>query len=347
MSMTSNTTQQYVGLDVHKKFIQGCILDENGKVVFEQKFKSEPHSMDMFLLNVPKDSKIVLESCSCWQYVYDYLGDAEYTDLHLANPLRVRLIAESRKKTDKVDAKALANLLRVNLLPESYAPPLNVRYERQITRHRLSIVRLRAEVKMKIHALLLRHGIEYEHSDVFGKAGIKYLYSLDLPMCDRFELDNYAKTIEFLTGRVKDTQERVEEFANHSPQSRLLMTIPGIDYYSALMISAEIGDIRRFNSAKKVISYAGLNPSISQSGEKCYTGHIAKQGNNNLRWILGQCANIAVMNDSRLALFYQRIKKSKRHNIAITATARKMLTIIYAMLKNNTKYAPLKKCKAS
>jgi transposase len=345
--MTSNTMQQYVGLDVHKKFIQGCILDENGKVVLEQKFKSEPHSMDMFLLNVSKDSKIVLESCSCWQYVYDYLDDAEYKDLHLANPLRVRLIAESRKKTDKVDAKALANLLRVNLLPESYAPPLSVRYERQITRHRLSIVRLRSDVKRKIHALLLRHGIEYEFSDVFGKAGIKYLYSLDLPECDRFELDNYVKTIEFLTERVNETQERVEEYANHSPQSRLLMTIPGIDYYSALMISAEIGDIRRFNTAKKLISYAGLNPSISQSGEKCYTGHIAKQGNNNLRWILGQCANVAVMNDSRLALFYQRIKKCKRHNIAITATARKILTIIYAMLKNNTKYAPLKKCKAS
>ena len=125
------------------------------------------------------------------------------------------------------------------------------------------------------------------------------------------------------------------------------MTVPGIDYYSALMISAEIGDIRRFRTAKKLICYAGLNPSISQSGEKCYMGHIAKEGNNNLRWILGQCANIAVMNDSRLALFYQRIKKGKNHNIAITATARKLLTIIFAMLKNNTKYTPLKKCKAS
>jgi transposase len=344
--MTS-TKQSYVGLDVHKKFIQGCILDSDGKVLLEQKFKSEPHSMDAFLLNVPKDSKIVLESCSCWQYVYDYLDDAEYTDLHLANPIRVRLIAESRKKTDKVDAKALANLLRVNLLPESYAPPLSVRYERQITRHRLSLVRLRGDVKRKIHALLLRHGIEHEFSDVFGKAGIKYLYSLDLPACDRFELDNYIKTVEFLTEKISETQERVEEYANHSPQSRLLMTIPGIDYYSALMISAEIGDIRRFNTAKKLVCYAGLNPSISQSGEKCYMGHIAKQGNNNLRWILGQCANIAVQNDSRIALFYHRIKKVHNHNIAITATARKMLTIICAMLKNNTKYAPLKKCKAS
>ncbi len=345
--MTSNTQQKYVGMDVHKKFIQGCILDKEGNIILEQKFKSEPHSMDMFLLNVPKDSKIVMESCSCWQYVYDYLDDAEYKDLHLANPSRVRLIAESKKKTDKNDAKILADLLRTNMLPESYAAPLNVRYERQITRHRLSLVRLRADVKRKIRALLLRHGIEYECSDVFGKSGIKYLYSLDLPECDRFELDNFIQTINLLSERINETQERVEEYCEHSPQSRLLMTIPGIDYYSALMINAEIGDIRRFPLAKKLVCYAGLNPSISQSGNKCYTGHIAKQGNNNLRWILGQCANVAVQHDSRLALFYHRIKKHNNHNIAVTATARKMLHIIYAMLKNNTKYAPLKKCKAS
>ncbi|MBI2558627.1 IS110 family transposase [Candidatus Woesearchaeota archaeon] len=96
-----------------------------------------------------------------------------------------------------------------------------------------------------------------------------------------------------------------------------------------------------------MISYAGLNPSISQSGDKCYVGHISKQGNNNLRWILVECANIAVMHDSRLALFYHRIKKRKNHKVAVVATARKLLTIIYAMLKNNRNYIPQRKCKAS
>ncbi len=139
--MTSNT-QTYVGLDVHKNFIQACVLDSEGTILLEQKLKNDPHSMDLFLLNVSKDSKVALESCSCWQFVYDYLDDAGYKNLVLANPSRVRLIAESRKKTDRTDAKALADLLRMNMLPESYAPPLDVRYERQITRHRLSLVRL-------------------------------------------------------------------------------------------------------------------------------------------------------------------------------------------------------------
>lgn len=345
--MTSNMQQMYVGLDVHKNFIQGCILDKEGKVILEQKFKNEPHSMDLFLSNIQQDSKVALESCSCWQYVYDYLSDAGYKNLVLANPSRVRLIATSRKKTDKHDAKVLADLLRMNMLPESYAPPLETRYERQITRHRLSLVRLRADVKRKVNALLLRHGYQHEYSDLFGKAGMEQLYSLDLPMCDRFELDNYLKTIDFLTEKINNTQDRVEDFVKYNPQARLLMSIKGIDYYSALMISAEIGDARRFNSAKKIISYAGLNPSISQSGDKCYVGHISKQGNNNLRWILVECANIAIMHDSRFALFYHRIKKRKNHKVAIIATARKLLTIIYAMLMNNRNYVPQKKCKAS
>ena len=345
--MTSNMQCMYVGLDVHKNFIQGCVLDKEGKVILEQKFKNEPHSMDLFLSNIQQDSKIALESCSCWQYVYDYLSDAGYKELVLANPSRVRLIAESRKKTDRHDAKVLADLLRMNMLPESYAPPLDVRYERQITRHRLSLVRLRADVKRKINALLLRHGYQHEYSDLFGKAGMEQLYSLDLPMCDRFELDNYLKTIDFLTEKIKNTQDRVEDFVKYNPQARLLMSIKGIDYYSALMISAEIGDVRRFNSAKKIISYAGLNPSISQSGDKCYVGHISKQGNNNLRWILIECANIAIMHDSSLALFYHRIKKRKNHKVAVVATARKLLTIIYAMLMSNRNYTPQRKCKAS
>ncbi len=337
----------YVGLDVHKSFTQGCILDEQGNVILEHKFKNDPHSMDLFLLNAKKeDSKIVLESCSCWQFVYDYLKDAEY-DVVLANPLQVSLIAKSRKKTDRHDAKILADLLRTNMLPTSYAAPKDIRDERQITRHRASLVYTKAQIKHKVHAILLRHGIEHEYSDLFGEAGTRYLRSIDLPMCDRFELDNYLSLIRHIEIQVEKTEQRVEDYVKHNPHARLLMTVPGISYYSALMISAEIGDIRRFNSSKQLVSYSGLNPSVYQSGNKCITGHISKQGNRNLRWILTQVIHVAVQHDRRLALFFHRIKRARGTNIAITATARKLLTIIYAMLKNNSKYYALHVNKAS
>ncbi|MBI4140825.1 IS110 family transposase [Candidatus Woesearchaeota archaeon] len=332
--------QQFVGLDVHKAFTYGVVMDKEGTVIFERKFKNDPQELDNFLVNVQQDSKIALESCSCWQYVYDYLKDANYESVALANPLAVRLIGESRKKTDRHDAKVLADLLRMNGLPEAYAAPWDIRVKRQITRHRLSLVNIRVELKNKIHAILLRHGINLDDqfNDIFCKKGTEYLQSIDLPMCDRFELDQYLELIKALSERINTTQERIEEIAGDDPEARLLMTIPGISYYSALMIKAEIGDIRRFPNHEKLTSYAGLNPSVYQSGNKCITGHISKQGNKNLRWILIQTAHVAIMHDKTLATFYHRIRKTRGHNIAIVATARKMLKIINAMIKNNAKY---------
>lgn len=344
--MTSNMQCMYVGLDVHKNFIQGCVLDEKGNEVLDRKFKNNPNDMDMFLANVPSNAKIALESCSCWQYTFDYLQDAGY-GVTLANPSRIRLIAESRKKTDKHDAMILANLLRTNMLPTSYAAPSDIRMQRQISRHRLSLVNLRVEVKNKIHAILLRHGISSELNDIFTEKGIEWLESIDLPMCDRFELDQYISLLRHLSKQIDDTQERIEETAADDKYARLAMTHVGISYYSALMVTSEIGDIQRFDSKEKLVSFAGLNPSVYQSGDKCYTGSISKQGSKNLRWILIECANIAVKHDKRLKSYYMRKRLAKGHKKAIVAVARKMLINLYIMLKHNIPYHALRVNKAS
>ena len=167
-------------------------------------------------------------------------------------------------------------------------------------------------------------------------------------MADRFELDNYLRMIESINNRIEQTNDMVEEFVKFNPQARLLMSVPGIDYYSAIMITAEIGDIRRFNSREKLTSYAGLNPSVYQSGFTLRTGHISKQGNINLRRILVQCANVSVQHDKTLSRFYHRIKKHRqKHGIAVTAAARKLLGYIYVMLQHNIQYHALQIHKAS
>jgi transposase len=335
--------QQSVGLDVHKAFTYGIVQNEEGEVMFERKFKNEPHELDKFLVNVKLDSKIALESCSVWQYVYDYLKDAGYENVKLAHPLGVQAIAASRKKTDRHDARILADLVRTNLLPEAYPAPWDVRVKRQITRHRLSLVMLQTIVKNRIHAILLRHGINVEErfSDLFGKAGLEYLRSIDLPDCDRFELDQYLQLIEAVMERIGAAQQRIEEIAGDDADARLLMTIPGISYYAALMIKAEIGDARRFPDSEKLVSYAGLNPSVYQSGKTCIRGRISKQGSPNLRWILIQTANIAVLHDKTLRKFYLRLRKGKGHKVAIVATARKILKYANTMIRNKVPYHAL------
>ncbi len=343
--MVSNK-QLYVGLDVHKNFIFGCVKDKEGNIIYEQKLKSEPNAIDLFMLNVPKDSKVALESSSCWQYVFDYLSDAGY-EVVLSNPSRTRLIGESKKKTDAEDARKIADLLRTNMLPLSYAAPMHIRIQRQITRHRLSLVNLGVEVKNKIHAILRRHGIQSELENMFTQKGIQFIESLDLPMCDRLEVDHFISVLKYLEQKIAETQERVTEMALEDPYARLLMTHPGISYYSSLMIAAEIGDIRRFSSAKKLVSFAGLNPSVYQSGDKCHMGHISKQGSKNLRWILIQCANIAAQQDKRLKSYYVRKRLAKGHNKAIVAIARKLLINVYVMMTYNIQFNALRVNKAT
>lgn len=341
--------KEYVGLDIHKKFVFAVVLDSKGELIFEKKIRNDPYELDKFFKGIDKEAGIVLESCIGWEYVHDYLADTGFTNLVLANPSRVSLIAKSKKKTDKHDARILADLLRTNMLPTSYAAPKVIREQRQITRHRASLGRLKGIIKNKIHAILLRNGIQQEFSDVFGQEGMQYLMSLDLSVIDRYQMDQYLELIRHYDVQMRKTEERIEDYIAYTPQVKLLMSIPGISYYSGLTITGEIGDIRRFSSAKKLVCFAGLNPSVSQSGDRCYTGHIAKQGDKHLRWMLNQCANVAVMHDSTLAKTYHRIKKRRGHNIAITAVSRKMLCFIYTMLMHNIKYQALQihKAKAS
>lgn len=334
-------SMQYVGLDVHKKTIYGVIMCGQGNVVFEQQFQNEPRCLKRFLGKVDKESVIALESCICWEHVYDFLDDAGYGNILLANPSRIGLIAKSRKKTDKHDARVLANLARTNMLPLSYAPSKEIRQERRITRYRASLARIQNTIKNRIHAILIREGIKNPFENIFTNEGLEFLKTLELDWADRIQMDNYIRLITHTNIQKKQAEDLIQEYVETHPHAKLLCSLPGIASYSALIILAEIGDHRRFRNAKQLTSYAGLNPRVSQSGDRCTTGRISKQGDIHLRWILNQCANIAIMHDSNLAKIYHRIKKRKTHNIAITAVARKMLTYIHTMLANNLKYQQL------
>lgn len=340
------SVSQYVGLDVHKETIYGYVMDSSGHKIFERQFKTEPHELDLFLCNVRReDSVIVIESCSCWQYAYDYVSDAGYSVV-LAHPLGVKALKKLRKHTDRFDAQLLADLKRMNMLPESYAAPEDVRIKRQITRHRHSLTDMLNEVKNKIHAILLRHGFDVPFSDPFSKSGIKYMREINLPDCDRFELNQYLDLVELMDKRIDDCSEVIEKVGGDDYHVRLAMSIPGIGYYVATTFVGEVGDIRRFSDGDKVASFAGLTPKVHQSGGKTSFGPITKQGNRNLRHVMIQAANVAVQHDPYLKKCYNHFAH-KGHNKAIVAVARKMVTLLYVMLKNNIEYHALQIHKAT
>ncbi len=345
--MTSNI-QTYVGLDVHKKFVYGIIKNKDGGVILKKKFNTEPQEIDNFLLHIRKDdSLITIESCSCWQYMYDYLTDAGYKVI-LAHPVGVKALKKLRKHTDEHDADLLTDLLRTNMLPTSYAAPWDVRVKRQITRHRGSLVNVQNGVMNMAHAILLRHGIHnLPYEDAFCKKGIQYLYSLDLPGCDRVELDNFLEVIQLLEKKKDESENYIEKIAADDPTVRLVMTMTGMGYFTSTTFVGEMGDVRRFPSGDKLASFTGLVPKVHQSGETLKFGHITKQGSSHLRHAMIQSANVAVQHDKTLKKIYLRLMAKKGHNKAIVAVARKMVTLLYVMLKNNIPYQALQIHKAT
>ena len=325
-----------IGIDVHKRYSYVAVVDESGKVKEEMRIENSRESLERFASKY-EGAKAVIEATGNYRFIYDILE--KYMDVKLAHPYKTRAIAEARIKNDSLDAKMLAHLLRANLIAESYVPPKEVRELRDLTRTRKALIEDRNRLKNRVHAILAKNGI-IDYPNPFTKKGREFLDRIELQEIDREILESYLSIIDRINEEIKKIDRIIVEKARQNDDAILLTTIPGISYYSALLIKAEIGDVNRFPSKFKLISYAGLCPSIKQSGNKEIRGHITKQGSRMLRWILVQCANVAIRHDEYLRNFYLRIKRRRGHNIAIVATARKMLVCIYYMLKRKEVYNP-------
>lgn len=218
-------------------------------------------------------------------------------------------------------------MLRTNLLPTSYVPPKEVRELRKIVRFRRKLIEERTKWKNKIHAELLRYS-SYQ-KNLFNKEGKEFLKNLENPF-----IESSLLIIESLEKEIKFYDKKIKELANSLEDAEILLTIR-ICYYSALLILSEIGEIERFSHWKKLCSYFGLVPSTYQSGFKIKHGNITKLGSPYLRWILTEVTQIHVNRyQTSLTKFYKRLEKKRGRNKAIVATARKLLAIIYCILKN-------------
>ena len=284
------------------------------------------------------DDKVVMESTGAyWANLYNQLENV-HIRVVLANPLKTKAIASARIKSDKVDARILAHLLRADLIPEGYVPSRVMREIRSLIRHRLSIVKVRSMVKNKVHAIVDRSGLKHDFSDLFGKAGMRWLKSLELPSLDRLMLENHLTHLESLNRQIARVDEEITAKASHDDDVRLLLSLTGVDIYTALLIKSEVGSIDRFSNYKKLVSWAGLAPSLRQSGDVEYHGSITKQGSKMLRWIMVESARVAANHDPRLRCFYERVKERRGDQKAIVAVATKMLKIVWFMLKRKEEY---------
>ncbi len=319
----------YTGLDIHKNSIYGTMINESGKIIDQRNFPNTLDSLKQFLCCRP--TSIVIEACGFYVDIYDKLTDMGY-ECKVAHSSRVRMIAAARLKSDKFDSQILAHLLRTNLIPESWVPPKHIREQRELVRFRSQLIRSRTQAKNRIKSVLLKKGLRTDRNCFTGKK-LKALQEIN----DE-KIDAYLRIIDSLNEEVKIIDQKIKDINGDDADAQLLRTVPGIGEYSARLILSEIGDINRFSSAKKLKSYAGIIPSRYQSGGRDRHGSITKLGSAWLRWVLVQCVHAAVRKENSLSRFYQRLVQHKKKQVALTATAAKMLDIIFAILRDKKPY---------
>ena len=231
--------------------------------------------------------------------------------------------------------------MRTDLIYESYVPKQPDRDKRSLVRHRITLSRTKARLVNKVHSILDKYDYQTDLTDIFGASGIEWLKSL-LPKVspvDRIILSTSIESIQTINHQIDTISKEISNYACRNDSNvRILLSITGVDIFSAMLISSEIVDVRRFSTPWKLVSYAGLAPSARESAGKTMTGRITKQGSPWLRWILVQCALTAIKYDGRLGAFYMRIKNKKGHGKAIVATAKELLVIIWYMLTRNELY---------
>jgi transposase len=332
----------HIGVDYHKRYSHLVVKDERGVIMRSGRVGNSKEEVAAFLQPFEQEPRrAVLEATRNWTVMYDWLEEV-CDEVILANPLKVKAIAEAKIKTDKIDATILSDLLRVDLLPTAYVPRKEARALRLALRERMFFVRLRTMVKNRVYTVFDRYPEETQHlklrTDLFGKEGRKQLVELALSDIDRLLVDRECEFIDDINRHMAAAEKTIEQYSKDNADVKRLITIPGIGKFFARLMAAEIDDIARFRSPKKLAAYVGLIPSTYASGGKTWNGRMIKGGNKWLRWAFIEAVAPAVRSDAELKEEYERLMAKKNYNKVKVAIAQKLLTITYHVLKEKRNY---------
>jgi transposase len=327
-----------IGLDIHRSFAQVAILD-SGVVKDHGRFAMEREAVLNFAQTLSKQDDVVLEATGNTAAVVRLLTPAVHRVV-IANPLQVRAIAWAKVKTDKIDAATLARLHAAGFLPEVWMPTEKVELERRCIAERNQLVSQMTRLKNRIQSVLHANLIPREAGRLYSKKGRARLQELNLPPDQKRLVSRHIDELDRLTVELAAIDKDLALRALDNPDVKRLMTIGGVNAIVAASVLAAIGDIRRFSSAEKLVSYLGLNPSVHQSGDHpAYHGHITRQGRGHARAMLVESAWTIASTTGPLRAFFHRICAKRGQQVAAVATARKLAVLIWHMLTKGEDYA--------
>jgi len=332
----------FIGVDLHKKSITVCVMDQNRKVVGRKTLACTQTKEIVEFFRQYRPFKVVLEATASYPWFVE-LVEPLAEKVVLANPKKLRVIAESTKKTDRLDAQVLAEFLVLDMIPESYQPTPRQRQHRALVRHRQYLQGRITSVRSKIRHILSNYNAD--RKDLFSaNIGLAYFKEVSLSDVDRFVIKQlWAEWQDHVAQRLALTK-KLKAFVAKAPQREaeareIIKTAPGVGFVTAEVILSELGDISRFRNAKQVCAYAGLVPIVRQSGEKKSKNlRITKEGSGLLRWALVEAAWRLVRESPKWNARFSRLMQRSGKKRAIVAMARKLLCVLYAMLRTSTPY---------
>ncbi len=331
----------FAGCDLHKQTISICVLDQSRTVIHRKKLPcNDPDSLRDFFASLG-EFQAVVEATASYEWFLQIL-DPLAQRLLLAHPKKLRLIAESTRKSDTLDAKILAELLACDLIPTAYRPTPRQREHRILVRQRDRIQRRLTSVKNRLRRILTNYNADIP--SLFTVQGLLYLAQFQFSAADRFAVDQITEELHFGRRQLLEAEARIRQFIADSPlveqeTRELLRSIPGVGFVTAEVVLSEIADIRRFGSHKQIAAYAGLSPGQRESAGKTQNLHLEKNGSKHLRAILVEAAWRLVRHSPRWKGIYERLKARIRAKKAIVAVARRLLTMIAAVLRDGRPYS--------
>ena len=327
-----------IALDVHRDFCEVAIKDGT-EVRSAGRIKTSRAELELFARSLAPTDQVALEATGPALQIKRLIEP--HVARVIANPRKLRAIAEAKVKSDKVDARTLCELLAAGFLPEVWGPDEKTRTLRRRLARRAALVRQRTRAKNELHAVLARNlKGKPPITDVFGVRGREWLEALELPDDERETLAGCLRQVDFLDQEVAEAERVLARSALASEEIRRLISVPGVNLVSAATLVATVGDIGRFPTPRKLVSYVGLDPRVRQSGESpARHGQISKQGSPAARHMLCEAAWIVVRTPGPLRAFYQRLRARRGAQIALVATARKLCVLFWHLLTKEEDYA--------
>jgi len=330
--------RRVIGMDIHRTFGEVVIWEE-GKLRHAGRVDMTRTALEGFGKGLQPTDEVVIEATGNCMAVSRVLSPF-VTRVVIANPLQVKAIAHARVKTDKIDAGTLASLHAARYLPEIWTPDAATERMRRLVARRNQVVRHRTRIKNEVHAILHSHLIPpCPHADMFSGIGRSWLGRQALPDDEGAAIERHMRELDRLGSDLDDLDQEIAKSSLDDAAIARLITITGVNLTVAAGLMAAIGDIRRFSSPQKLVSYVGLNPRVRQSGlGLAQHGRISKAGRSHARAMLVEAAWAAAKAPGPLHAFFVRIRAKRGHQVAAVAVARKLTVLCWHLLTKEADY---------